>query len=48
VALAVVSLIALGVGWNASNRVREAQQASANDSQTLRQQGVKDKENRDD
>jgi chromosome segregation ATPase len=37
VALAVVSLIALGVGWNASNRVREAQQASANDSQTLRQ-----------
>ncbi len=37
VALAVVSLIALGVGWNASNHVREAQQASANDNQALRQ-----------
>src|ERR1039458_6297889 len=37
VALAAVSLLALGVGWSATNRVRDAQQASANDNKTLRQ-----------
>ncbi len=36
VALAVVSLIALGVGWSASTHVREAQQAATNDNQVLR------------
>jgi hypothetical protein len=37
VALAAVSLLALGVGWSATNRVRDAQQASANDNKILRQ-----------
>jgi chromosome segregation ATPase len=37
VALAAVSLLALGVGWSATNRVRDAQQASANDNKVLRQ-----------
>src|SRR5579862_7155556 len=37
VALAAVSLLALGVGWSATNRIREAQQASANDNKVLRQ-----------
>ncbi|HUK29651.1 MAG TPA: hypothetical protein VLV89_00970 [Candidatus Acidoferrum sp.] len=37
VALAAVSLLALGVGWSAANHAREAQQASLNDAQTLRQ-----------
>jgi chromosome segregation ATPase len=36
VALAVVSLIALGIGWSASTHVREAQQAATNDNQVLR------------
>jgi hypothetical protein len=37
IALAAVSLLALGVGWSATNRVRDAQQASANDNKILRQ-----------
>lgn len=37
VALAAVSLLALGVGWSATNRARDAQQASANDNKILRQ-----------
>ncbi len=37
VALAAVSLLALGVGWSAANHAREAQQASQNDANTLRQ-----------
>jgi hypothetical protein len=37
VTLAAVSLLALGVGWSAANHAREAQQASQNDAQTLRQ-----------
>jgi hypothetical protein len=35
--LAAVSLLGLGVAWSASNHVRDAQQAAANDSKTLRQ-----------
>jgi len=37
VALAAVSLLALGVGWSAANHAREAQQATVNDANTLRQ-----------
>nr|HEV7954532.1 hypothetical protein [Candidatus Acidoferrales bacterium] len=37
VALAAVSLLALGVGWSATNHVRDAQQAAANDTKALRQ-----------
>jgi len=37
VALAAVSLIALGVGWSAANHARDAQQASENDAKVLRQ-----------
>ena len=37
VALAAVSLLALGVGWSATNHVRDAQQAAANDNKVLRQ-----------
>ncbi len=37
VALAAVSLLALGVGWSAANHAREAQQATENDAKTLRQ-----------
>lgn len=37
VALAVVSLLALGVGWSATNHIREAQQAANNDNKILRQ-----------
>jgi len=37
VALAAVSLLALGVGWSATNRARDAQQASSNDNKILRQ-----------
>lgn len=37
VALAAVSLLALGVGWSASNHARDAQQAAQNDSKLLRQ-----------
>lgn len=37
VALAVVSLLALAVGWSAENRVRESQQAANNDNKILRQ-----------
>jgi DNA repair exonuclease SbcCD ATPase subunit len=36
VALAAVSLIALGVGWSAANHARDAQQASINDAKALR------------
>lgn len=37
VALAAVSLLALGVGWSASNHAREAQTATENDAKVLRQ-----------
>jgi chromosome segregation ATPase len=37
VALAAVSLLALGVGWSAANHAREAQQATENDAKMLRQ-----------
>jgi chromosome segregation ATPase len=37
VALAVVSLLALGIGWSATNHVREAQQSANNDAKVLRQ-----------
>jgi hypothetical protein len=37
VALAVISFVALGVGWSAAAHVREAQQAANNDSKMLRQ-----------
>jgi chromosome segregation ATPase len=37
VVLAAVSLLALGVGWSAANHAREAQQATQNDANTLRQ-----------
>ncbi len=37
VALAAVSLLALGVGWSAANNARQAQAASDNDAKVLRQ-----------
>jgi chromosome segregation ATPase len=37
VALAVVSLLALGVSWSATNHIREAQQAANSDNKALRQ-----------
>jgi hypothetical protein len=37
VALAAVSLLALGVGWSASNHARDAQTATENDAKVLRQ-----------
>jgi chromosome segregation ATPase len=37
VALAAVSLLGVGMGWSASNHIREAQQSASADSKTLRQ-----------
>jgi len=37
ISLAVVSLLALGIGWSATNHIREAQQTANNDNKILRQ-----------